>query len=539
MKGLNMKTTFTLQEFFQDSELKVDFNSKLKRANFNSFVKMLKVFKLRTNANQNLILSALVEKSLTSKNKDSVFLFCKTFEAVNLGISRSTLERFFFKLITLGIIVKIASKEIETSKTISAYAFNADKLQEFMDSELKFNAYYKSIFGDEKKQKSMVSEKDKIEYLENLVKALKQEVAIRDDKIMELQKGQKIYDEAEVEALNEQNSELREKLAGMVEACDKLANELKVRADDNLASLEAENAKLKEELSKAKNIENLQESQEYQDLIESNVMLKSTALRLSNENEELRKEIERIKAENSNTDDSEKVKELNERLMNAVQTFKQQKAEIEALKQQPSNDDIEKIRKESDEKYREKYNEMLRTQWDGKLQKKMDLLEEEYESKVAAIVELQNAGIDELKNRIKELEAEVANNKNAENVSISLGEFVEKALPELNKNLNPMMREIIAEDLRKMAVDFTKQYAKDSSQAQQDINNETRYETIDELIPNGLELLEKREAPKPIHVESYSDEQEKIESDEQEKIKPIKLDKNGYPPVWEQDDLPF
>lgn len=537
-----MKTTFTLQEFFQDSELKVDFNSKLKRANFNSFVKMLKVFRLRTNANQNLILSALVEKSLTSKNKDSVFLFCKTFEAVNLGISRSTLERFFFKLITLGIIVKIASKEIETSKTISAYAFNADKLQEFMDSELKFNAYYKSIFGDEKKQKSMVSEKDKIEYLENLVKALKQEVAIRDDKIMELQKGQKIYDEAEVEALNEQNSELREKLAGMVEACDKLANELKVRVDDNLASLEAENAKLKEELSKAKNIENLQESQEYQDLeVESK-------LRLSN-NEELRKEIERIKAENSNTDDSEKVKELNERLMNAVQTFKQQKAEIEALKQQkaeiealkqqPSNDDIEKIRKESDEKYREKYNEMLRTQWDGKLQKKMDLLEEEYESKVAAIVELQNAGIDELKNRIKELEAEVANNKNAENVSISLGEFVEKALPELNKNLNPMMREIIAEDLRKMAVDFTKQYAKDSSQAQQDINNETRYETIDELVPNGLELLEKREAPKPIHVESYSDEQEKIESDEQEKIKPIKLDKNGYPPVWEQDDLPF
>lgn len=391
-----------------------------------------------------------------------------------------------------------------------------------MDSELKFNAYYKSIFGDEKKQKSMVSEKDKIEYLENLVKALKQEVAIRDDKIMELQKGQKIYDEAEVEALNEQNSELREKLAGMVEACDKLANELKVRVDDNLASLEAENAKLKEELSKAKNIENLQESQEYQDLVES---------------------------KNSNTDDSEKVKELNERLMNAVQTFKQQKAEIEALKQQkaeiealkqqPSNDDIEKIRKESDEKYREKYNEMLRTQWDGKLQKKMDLLEEEYESKVAAIVELQNAGIDELKNRIKELEAEVANNKNAENVSISLGEFVEKALPELNKNLNPMMREIIAEDLRKMAVDFTKQYAKDSSQAQQDINNETRYETIDELVPNGLELLEKREAPKPIHVESYSDEQEKIESDEQEKIKPIKLDKNGYPPVWEQDDLPF
>lgn len=91
-----MKTTFTLQEFFQDSELKVDFNSKLKRANFNSFVKMLKVFRLRTNANQNLILSALVEKSLTSKNKDSVFLFCKTFEAVNLGISRSTLERFFF-----------------------------------------------------------------------------------------------------------------------------------------------------------------------------------------------------------------------------------------------------------------------------------------------------------------------------------------------------------------------------------------------------------------------------------------------------------
>lgn len=524
-----MKTTFTLQEFFQDSELKVGFNSKLKRANFNSFVKMLKAFRLRTNANQNLILSALVEKSLTSKNKDSVFLFCKTYEAVNLGISRSTLERFFSKLIALGIIVKIASKEIETDKTINAYAFNADKLQEFMDSELKFNTYYKSILGDDKKQKSMVTEKDKIEYLENLVEALKQEVAIRDDKIMELQKGQRIYDEAEVEALNEQNGVLREKLAGMVEAYEKLANDLKVRVDDSFVQLEAENAKLKEELSKAKNIENLQESQEYKDLVESNVMLESTALRLSNENEELRKELERIKSENSNIDDSERVKELEDSLEKARQTFLQQKAEIEALKQQSSNADEEKMREELDKEYYQRYTEKLRTQWDGKLKEAEDKISKKYELMMAETIDLQNAGINRLNDRIKELEAEVANNKNAENVSISLGEFVEKALPELNKNLNPMMREIIANDLRKMAVDFTKQYAKDSSQGQQNNNSETRYKTIDELVPNREELLRKREAPKPIEPSS----------DDEEKVKPIELDKNGYPPVWTQDDLPF
>lgn len=522
-----MKNTFTLQELFQDSELKVDFNSKLKRANFNSFVKMLKVFRLRTNANQNLILSALVEKSLTSKNKDSVFLFCKTHEAVNLGISRSTLERFFSKLIALGIIVKIASKKIEADKTINAYAFNADKLQEFMGSELKFNTYYKSIFGDEKKQKSMVSEKDKIEYLENLVEALKQEVAIRDDKIMELQKGQKIYDEAEVEALNEQNSELREKLAEMVEAYDKLANDLKVRVD-SLVPLEAENAKLKEELSKAKNIENLQESQEYQDLIESNVMLESTALRLSNENDELRKELERIKTENGNADDSEKVKELEDRLRNAVITFKQQKAEIEALRQQSNNVDIEKIREELEKEIKEKYNKQLRTQWDGKLQKAEDLIFKKYEDRLAATIELQNAGIEEFKNRIKELETEVENSKNAKGVSISLEEFVEKTLPELNKNLNPMMREIIASDLRKMSSYFTKQYAKDLSQSQQENNSETSF-NVEQFVPK--ELLEKKESVKPIPVEPYSDEKEKPYIP--------KLDENGHPQVWEQDDLPF
>lgn len=523
-----MKTTFTLQEFFQDSELKVDFNSRLKRANFNSFVKMLKAFRLKTNANQNLILSNLVEKSLTSENKDSVFLFCKTHEAVNLGISRSTLERFFSKIIALGIIVKVASKEIETNKTINAYAFNADKLQEFMDSELKFNTYYKSIFGDEKKQKSMVSEKDKIEYLENLVEALKQEITIRDDKIMELQKGQKIYDEAEVEALNEQNSELREKLAGMVEAYDKLANDLKVRVD-SLVPLEAENAKLKEELSKANNIENLQESQEYQDLVKSNVMLESTALRLSNENEELRKRLEKIKAENGNTDDSERVKELENRLENASQIFKQQKSEIEALRQQSSNVDIKKIEKESDEKFRAKYNEMLRTEWNGKLQEEKNRLSEEYESRLTAAVELQNAGIKGLKDRIKELELEVANSKNAKGVNISLDDFVEKALPKLNENLNPMMREVIANDLRKMAIDFTKQYAKDSSQTQQDGNNEIGFNGSEQLVPK--ELLDEKEPVKPIPVEPYSDEEEKTEL--------VKLDKNGHPPVWEQDDLPF
>ena len=551
-----MNTNFTLQKFFQDSELQVEFNSKLEASKFNSFVKMFKVFRLRTNANQNLILSALVEKSLKSENKDSVFLFCKTFEAVSLGISRSTLERFFVKLTELGIIVKVASKEIEAEKTINAYAFNTDKLQEFMASELKFNAYYKSVFGDEKKTKSRVSESDKIQYLENLVEALREEVKIRDEKIMELQKGEAIYNEAEVEALNNQNSELREKLAKMTEAYEKLGNELKAKVD-SLAPLTLENEKLKEELSKAQNVEKLEDSQEYKDLAESNRMLEDTALRVSKENEELKAELERVKAEKGNANDSEKVKELEARLEKAKEVFLRQKRENEVLSEQCSNPDVLKARDD--------YNEMLRTEWNGKLKAREAQLKEEYElklakeidTKLAEVVNFNNANIEtlkkeneELKSKNEELKSELENSKNenlnAKGVPFTLEGFVDRVMPQIVKHLNPTQKAEVENTFKRMARDLVECWAKNPNKTPDEIFKEVidteaeaeaafpyieptneiptskqedlGFKTAAESMPKGL--FEKREV-KP-----------KITATENDKG-------NLTPPTWTQEDLPF
>ncbi len=411
------KMNFTLQKFFQDSELQVDFNSKLEASKFDSFVKMLKIFRLRTNANQNLILSALVEKSLKSENKDSVFLFCNKYESENLGISRSTLQRFLSKLVKLGIIVKVASKEIEVEKTINAYAFNIDKFQDFMSSRLKFNDYYKTIFVEDEEE-AKPSRKDIIQYLEKLVEELREEIKIRDEKIMELQKGEAIYNEAEVEALNNQNSELREKLAGMTEAYEKLANELKIKVD-SLAPIALENEELKAELERVK------------------------------------AELERVKAEKGNANDSEKARELEVRLKKAAEVYIVQKKEIELLKEQCNNPDVLKAR--------EDYNKMLKTQWNGDLQREKDRLTREKEAQLAEVVSFNNANIERLKNENAELMSKLKNSEslNAKGVPFTLEDFVDKVMPQIVHHLNPTQKAEVENTFKSMARSLTECYEKD------------------------------------------------------------------------------
>lgn len=516
------KMNFTLQNFFQDSELQVDFNSKLEASKFDSFVKMFKIFRLRTNANQNLILSALVEKSLKSENKDSTFLFCSKYESENLGISRSTLQRFLSKLVKLGIIVKVASKEIEAEKTINAYAFNIDKFQEFMSSRLKFNDYYKTIFVEDEEE-TKPSRKDIIQYLEKLVEELREEIKIRDEKIMELQKGEAIYNEAEVEALNNQNSELREKLAGITEAYEKLANELKTKVD-SLAPLALENEKLKEELSKAQNVEKLEDSQEYKDLAESNRMLEDKALRVSKENEELKAELERVKAEKGNANDSEKARELEARLKKAAEVYIVQKKEIELLKEQCNNPDVLKAR--------EDYNKMLKTQWNGDLQREKDRLVREKEAQLAEVVSFNNANIERLKNENAELKSKLKNSEslNAKGVPFTLEDFVDKVMPQIVHHLNPTQRAEVENTFKSMARSLTECYEKDP--------NKEPERAIKEVIEAEAEA----EAAFP-YIEPTNELPASEQEDSGFKTAAESMPKNDKenltPPTWTQEDLPF
>lgn len=516
------KMNFTLQNFFQDSELQVDFNSKLEASKFDSFVKMFKIFRLRTNANQNLILSALVEKSLKSENKDSTFLFCSKYESENLGISRSTLQRFLSKLVKLGIIVKVASKEIEAEKTINAYAFNIDKFQEFMSSRLKFNDYYKTIFVEDEEE-TKPSRKDIIQYLEKLVEELREEIKIRDEKIMELQKGEAIYNEAEVEALNNQNSELREKLAGITEAYEKLANELKTKVD-SLAPLALENEKLKEELSKAQNVEKLEDSQEYKDLAESNRMLEDKALRVSKENEELKAELERVKAEKGNANDSEKARELEARLKKAAEVYIVQKKEIELLKEQCNNPDVLKAR--------EDYNKMLKTQWNGDLQREKDRLVREKEAQLAEVVSFNNANIERLKNENAELKSKLKNSEslNAKGVPFTLEDFVDKVMPQVVHHLNPTQKAEVENTFKSMARSLTECYEKDPNKEPE------------RAIKEAIEAEAEAEAAFP-YIEPTNElpasEQEDLGFKTAAESMPKNDKENLTSPTWTQEDLPF
>lgn len=207
---------------------------------------------------------------------------------------------------------------------------------------------------------------------------------------------------------------LKEKLLEIISDYDKIENEFKVQVD-SLASLQLENEKLKEELSNTANVENLKDSQEFKDLAESNQMLEATTLRVTQENEVLRAELEKIKSGKVVANESEDIQELKSRLETARNIFKNQKSKIESL--------------ELNIKRAKEYAEQLQV-------------------------------------KIKELESKSSAN-NINGLPFSLNEFLDKALPMCNNFLNPRQREKVGEILKAFSKDLVECYKSDSKQQKQ------------------------------------------------------------------------
>lgn len=210
---------------------------------------------------------------------------------------------------------------------------------------------------------------------------------------------------------------LKEKLLEIISDYDKIENEFKVQVD-SLTSLQLENEKLKEELSNTANVENLKDSQEFKDLTESNQMLEATTLRVTQENEVLRAELEKIKSGKVVANESEDIQELKSRLETARNIFKNQKSKIESLEL-----DIKRAKEYSETKEKE---------------------------------------AEQLQVKIKELESKSSAN-NINGLPFSLNEFLDKALP----ILNPRQREKVGEILKAFSKDLVECYKSDSKQQKQ------------------------------------------------------------------------
>lgn len=520
---------YSLQKLFQDSELSVEFNSKLQKEKFNSFNKTLKAFMFCMNANQNLIMSSLVEKSLNSEN--GVFLFVKTYEAISLGLSRSTIDRFLKQIQDLQILIKVAEKEIQeegSTKEFIAYAINADALETFLETNLKLNKYYKSIFGEtEKKEKSDNSK----------IIALLDEIKIRDEKIKELEKmivdlkqGEAVYDSKDVEALESQNTQLREKLQEMVEAYERLGDKhkelgeryAKLESADNEATaiLVAKNQHLEKLVEEFKTIQNVTDSQEYKDLAESNRLLESTASRLAKENEELRNKIENCNVE-TESEKEQKIQELESRLEKAKEVFKSQKGQIESLSNDKSANILEikaRIKEETEAKANailRDYDERTKARMEGQERKIDELTKENNELKnnmdkaVLRVRDLKDVEIQQLKEEIAKLESEKLTNKNAKGVPFTLEEFVDKALPQVINHLNPTQRTIIENEFKRIGRDLTELWGKDHKEPQQ------KAQEIQDLEAEAEAAF-----PEPYAA-------------------PVTPNNNESPAPHQQDDLPF
>lgn len=214
---------------------------------------------------------------------------------------------------------------------------------------------------------------------------------------------------------------LKEKLLEIISDYDKIENEFKVQVD-SLASLQLENEKLKEELSNTANVENLKDSQEFKDLTESNQMLEATTLRVTQENEVLRAELEKIKSGKVVANESEDIQELKSKLETARNIFKNQKSKIESLEL-----DIKRAKEYSETKEKE---------------------------------------AEQLQVKIKELESKSSAN-NINGLPFSLNEFLDKALPMCNNFLNPRQREKVGEILKAFSKDLVECYKSDSKQQKQ------------------------------------------------------------------------
>lgn len=225
---------------------------------------------------------------------------------------------------------------------------------------------------------------------------------------------------------------LKEKLLEIISDCDKIENEFKVQVD-SLAALQLENEKLKEELSNTANVESLKDSQEFKDLAESNQMLEATALRVTQENEALRAELEKTKSGKVVANESEDIRELKSRLETARDIFKNQKSKIESLEL-----DIKKAKEYSETKEKE---------------------------------------VGQLQAKIKELESKSSAN-NIDKLPFSLNEFLDKALPMCNNILNPTQREKVGEILKKMSKDLAECYKSDSKQQKTETSENIQEPTL-------------------------------------------------------------
>lgn len=345
--------------------------------------------------------------------------------------------------------------------------------------------------------------KEKVVESKEVVNTLKDEILSRDEKIKELEKiivelkqGEAVFDTKEVENLNNENMELRETLSQLVKAHENLSEkfqDLQVERDNLLKnngameSLQKENEGLKNQLAQTSNVSNLQDSQDYKDLVESNKLLESTANRLTQENEALQKELALLKTNPSTSND--KVLELEGRLKKAQEVFAAQKKEIETLKSS-GGVDIASLRAEIEKEVKDKANAKLKEQWEKLIEQK----DRELDEKVKELSAIQRMEIDKKNAQIKELESKVYSQNNAKGVPFSLVDFVDKAFPMIENQINPTQRKLVNQTLKEMARDLTEQYNQDNKEKISDIP-----------------LSEKVVSP----------------------------DEKGNPPIYEQEQLPF
>lgn len=281
-------------------------NTLPKVENFKGFNKIYKAFNGKTTLNQNVILSSLISKALESTEPQNAFFYCMAFYSAELGVSYSTIKRTINRLLELQILVKCGELSAEVAgqtRIINAFCFNAEILEIWLSSGLSFSTYYKGIFGKEPKKKdnkekeiiaefTLENDSKEASELEIEIKALRDEVEIRDEKLAELQNKNEVL---------KQNAAIFEK--------DLLTSlELQKR-------LNAENEYLKEELKRL----SADESQTINDdLKESNALLESTTQSLVKENDALKAEIA----------------ELNKKLETARTAFKEKNDIIKNLQAQ-------------------------------------------------------------------------------------------------------------------------------------------------------------------------------------------------------------
>ncbi|WP_435659199.1 hypothetical protein, partial [Helicobacter rodentium] len=191
---------------------------------------------------------------------------------------------------------------------------------------------------------------------------------------------------------------------------------------------------------------------------ESNNLLESTAARLTKENDELQKKLEEAlsriaELENQKGDYSgdkdEKIKELESKLESAREVFKEQKSEIETLKKS-SGANIDEIRANIEADIKARFNERIEAQNKkvnelvAEKEARIKELELDKENFVKEVVALKEVEVNQLKEKVANLELELSKTKSPNFTYIDLG-TVEKRL---QTKFNPTQLQEIMEVLR-------------------------------------------------------------------------------------------